>query len=63
MAEKAELVIAALQQRIGEVVSNYETQIAILRAEITMLMDQQNKKEDAAIQYAESLQNKMDEVN
>jgi len=63
MAEKAELVIAALQQRIGVVVSNYETQIAILRAEITMLMDQQNKKEDAAIQYAESLQNKMDEVN
>lgn len=63
MAEKAELVIAALQQRIGEVVSNYETQIAILRAEITMLMDQQNKKEDAAIQYAESLQNKIDEVN
>ncbi len=35
MAEKAELVITALQQRIGEVVSNYETQIAFLRAEIT----------------------------
>lgn len=63
MAEKAELVISALQQRIGEVVSNYETQIAILRAEITMLINQQNEKEDAAIQYAESLQNKMDEVN
>jgi hypothetical protein len=30
MAEKAELVITALQQRIGEIVSNYETQIAIL---------------------------------
>jgi len=28
MAEKAELVITALQQRIGEIVSNYETQIA-----------------------------------
>ena len=35
MAEKAELIITALQQRIGEIVSNYETQIAILRAEIT----------------------------
>ena len=35
--EKAELVITALQQRIGEIVSSYETQIAILRAEITQL--------------------------
>jgi hypothetical protein len=40
--DKAELVITALQQRIGEIVSNYETQVAILRAEITQLMDQQN---------------------
>jgi hypothetical protein len=32
--DKAELVITALQQRIGELVSNYETQIAILRAEL-----------------------------
>jgi phage host-nuclease inhibitor protein Gam len=36
--DKAELVVTALQQRIGELVSNYETQIAILRAEITQLM-------------------------
>ena len=35
MDNKAELVIMALQQRIGELVSNYETQIAVLRAEIT----------------------------
>lgn len=39
MAEKVELVITALQQRIGELVTNYETQIAILRAEITQLME------------------------
>jgi len=39
VAEKVELVITALQQRIGELVSNYETQIAILRAEITQLME------------------------
>jgi uncharacterized small protein (DUF1192 family) len=38
--EKAELVVAALQQRIGELVSNYETHIAILRAEITQLQEQ-----------------------
>ena len=35
--EKIELVITALQQRIGEIVSNYETQIALLRAELTQL--------------------------
>ena len=46
--DKAELVITALQQRIGEIVSNYETQVAILRAEITQLMDQQNNA-DASI--------------
>jgi hypothetical protein len=38
--EKVELVITALQQRIGELVSNYETQIAILRAEITQMSDE-----------------------
>lgn len=38
--DKAELVIQALQQRIGEIVSQYETHIAILRAEITQLADQ-----------------------
>lgn len=37
--DKVELVITALQQRIGELVSNYETQMAILRAEITQLVE------------------------
>jgi hypothetical protein len=45
MSNKAELVITALQQRIGEIVSNYETQIAVLRAEITQLMENNEKKE------------------
>ena len=35
--EKIELVITALQQRIGEIVSNYETQVALLRAELTQI--------------------------
>lgn len=39
MAEKIELVANALQQRIGDIVSQYETTIAILRAEITQLSD------------------------
>lgn len=42
--EKAELVISALQQRIGELVSNYETHIAILRAEITQLQQAQTSE-------------------
>jgi hypothetical protein len=43
--EKAELVIAALQQRIGDLVSQYETHIAILRAEITQLQKEQMTEE------------------
>ena len=48
MANKAELVVAALQQRIGEIVSTYETQIAILRAEITQLVEKDQEKNSTA---------------
>jgi hypothetical protein len=48
--EKAELVIQALQQRIGEIVSQYETHIAILRAEITQLSEEDKSKEVPAEQ-------------
>lgn len=57
MTEKAELVIAALQQRIGELVSNYETQIAVLRADLTQLVDEKNAKEEAIKDYSISLDN------
>jgi hypothetical protein len=57
--EKAELVITALQQRIGELVSNYETQIAILRAEITSLMNQKQEKEQQAKEYSQEIANKV----
>jgi hypothetical protein len=53
--EKAELVIMALQQRIGELVSNYETQVAILRAEITQYSTEKEEKEKALEEYSESL--------
>lgn len=43
--DKADLVITALQQRIGELVSNYETHVAILRAEITQLQQAQVAEE------------------
>jgi len=55
--EKTELVITALQQRIGELVSNYETQIAILRAEITQLIDEKKDHEKAIQEYSNSLSN------
>jgi hypothetical protein len=58
MADKAELVVTALQQRIGELVSNYETQIAILRAEITQLID----KQEAINEYSQSLSEKTNQA-
>lgn len=47
MSTKAELIITALQQRIGEIVANYETQIAVLRAELTQLMEKDVQQESA----------------
>lgn len=54
--DKAELIITALQQRIGELVSNYETQIAILRAEITQYAQQQQDKQAATEEYISTLE-------
>jgi hypothetical protein len=59
MDNKAELVIVALQQRIGELVSNYETQIAVLRADITQLAQEKEEKEKAEIEYSKSLKEKV----
>jgi hypothetical protein len=50
MSTKHDLVITALQQRIGEIVSNYETQIAILRAELTEAMNQNKLSENKDIE-------------
>ena len=43
--EKLELVVQALQERIGQIVSQYETHVAILRAEITQLQEKQKNTE------------------
>jgi hypothetical protein len=56
LADKAELVITALQQRIGEIVSNYETQIAILRAELTQNMIEKEDKLNAVKEYSEQME-------
>lgn len=55
MVDRAELIIAALQQRIGEVVSNYETQIAFLRAELTELIQEKENWGREANEYSNSL--------
>ena len=57
MAEKSELIITALQQRIGEMAASYETQIAFLRAEITGLMEEKENREKAVQDYTEHLDN------
>lgn len=53
--DKKELIITALQQKIGEIVANYETQIAILRADITLLANEQEEKQKAMNEYSEGL--------
>lgn len=39
-SKEKDLVITALRQRIGEIVSNYETEIAIIRANFTKLKEE-----------------------
>lgn len=55
MSNKAELIIAALQQRIGEITASYETQIAILRAELTEMVKEKEEHEKAIQEYSDSL--------
>ena len=63
MTEKVELVVTALQQRIGEIVSNYETQIAILRADLTQVVEQinqQKQEEDGKLEAVEAYSEKLE---
>lgn len=62
MVDKAELIITALQQRIGEIVSNYETQIAVLRAELTTVINEA-EKEKALDEYSDEILQKISEAN
>jgi hypothetical protein len=55
VSDKAELMIIALQQRIGELVSGYESQIAMLRAELTELIREKEEHEKAIQDYSDSL--------
>lgn len=59
--EKSDLIISALQQRIGEMSANYETQIAILRAEITLLVQEKELKNSATEAYMQELESKLED--
>lgn len=56
MSDKKDLIITALQQRIGEIVTNYETQVAILRAELTEIVDKQKEAEEFSNSLVESIE-------
>jgi hypothetical protein len=56
--DKTELIITALQQRIGELVSNYEIQNAVLRAEITQLVEQDKDKQANIDNFSQALNQK-----
>lgn len=56
--DKAELVTTVLQQRIGEIVSNYEAQIAIIRAELTKLSEQLQEQDSVVAEYVRLFEEK-----
>jgi hypothetical protein len=41
--DKKELMLTALQQRVGELAAGYEMQMATFRAEITILIEENDK--------------------
>jgi hypothetical protein len=53
--EKAELIITALQQRIGEIVAEYELKLALVRADYTQLAQDIQDKQKAVDEYSQSL--------
>lgn len=61
--EKSELIIFALQQRIGEIVSSYEGQVAILRAEITELINEKKQNEKDKQEYSDHIESIVSKEN
>ncbi len=62
MEEKSQLIISAMQERIGQLAANYELQIAMLRAELTVLSNQSEEKQKALKDYSDSIESKMEEI-
>lgn len=61
--EKSELIIFALQQRIGEIVSSYESQVAVLRAEITELINEKKQNEKDKQEYSDHIESIISKEN
>ncbi len=59
MSSKEELIISVLQERIGQISANYELQIALLRAELTVLTDEKIDKEKALHEYSNEIESKV----
>jgi len=62
MQSKEELIITAMQERIGQLAANYELQIAMLRAELTVLSNQSDDKQKALDSYSDEIQSKLEEM-
>jgi len=62
MSSKEELIITAMQERIGQLAANYELQIAMLRAELTVLSNNEVEKKKALDDYSSEIQSKLEEI-
>lgn len=61
MSSKEELIIMAMQQRIAELVADYELKISVLRADLTIMSDAQNEKAKALEEYSKEIESKISE--
>jgi hypothetical protein len=59
MQSKEELIITAMQERIGQLAANYELQIAMLRAELTFITNENSDKEKALQDYSNEIASKV----
>jgi len=62
MEEKSQLIISAMQERIGQLAANYELQIAMLRAELTVMSNQSNDKQKSLDAYSEEIESKLEAI-
>ncbi len=62
MQSREELIITALQERVGQLAANYELQIAMLRAELTAQANEKEEKEKAIAEYSSVIESKVGEI-
>lgn len=61
MSSKEEMIISALQERVGQLVASYETQIAFLRAELTSLVNNEKEKKESMEKYSQDISRMVEE--